>query len=358
MSVVQVAGDAAFYNQPDYFDQTVRDLFSNKPLPITYEWNTQSRLARIAEIALSVIIFPIGLYQLAHSLMGKVALLPASSPLLLGRYPPHEKLSALAQGGWVYKRLTISVDGYKIDAVIVGKPTTLSNGRWMIAANGNAEFYKDKLVGKEFKHVLSSVQANGIVFDYPGVGASSGLPNRHAMAKAYRAVLNFLEDDKKGMGAKEIIGYGHSIGAGVQHDALKDHTFKAGIKYAIVSSRSFSSLAKIAALLTHPICGFLVRVFGWNMDSVAASKKLPVSEIVLQTAKVSRYKTLKTGAEVEDDEIIVPKGSLAAALLDLPRFLRKKKKLIGIPEMHNDPLTEVAYLAKAINKYLSAPAPF
>ena len=106
---------------------------------------------------------------------------------------------------------------------------------------------------------------NAIVFNYPGVGASSGLPNRQAMAKTYRAMLNFLEDRTNGIGATEIIGYGHSIGGGVQGDALKTHELKKDVKYVFVKSRTFSDLSTTASLLMAKPFGFLVKILGCNI---------------------------------------------------------------------------------------------
>jgi hypothetical protein len=55
-------------------------------LPVVYKWNIEHKTVRIIKQILAVIIFPIGIYNLLHILAGKVALLPASSPTLMG-YP-------------------------------------------------------------------------------------------------------------------------------------------------------------------------------------------------------------------------------------------------------------------------------
>ncbi len=353
-------GDMAFYNQPNYLDATRQDFAQNKSLPVNYIWNTENKIIRIAKQIISVIIFPIGIYQLLHALAGKVALLPASTPRLM-KYPENHandsRSSIVLDGEWKYKRIIVEVDGYKIDAMIVGKASTLNNGRWVLASNGNAEFYEDKLLYSwDFKKVLSEVNGNAIVFNYPGVGASTGLPNRKAMAKAYRAMLNLLEDQKNGIGAKEIIGYGHSIGGGVQGDALKNHELKKNIKYVFVKSRTFSDLSTTASILTCKPLGFLVKIIGWNINSVESSKKLKAPEIIMQTAKVDRYEELNDHLKIVDDGIISANASLAKELLKDGKY--PNKVFIGIKERHNSQLKDTLFLVKKIEYFINEKVSF
>jgi len=325
-------------------------------LPVNYTWNTEHKIIRVIKQIFSVIIFPIGIYKLLHALVGKVALLPASNPALLGFSKNHanDSRSGISlEGDWKHKRITVEVDGYKIDAVIVGTASTLNNGRWVLASNGNGEFYEDSLTNDgDFKQILSKVKGNGIVFNYPGVGASSGLPNRDAMAKAYRAMLALLEDQNKGIGAKEIIGYGHSIGGGVQGDALKKHKLKKDVKYVFVKSRTFSNLSTTASILTIKPLGFLVKLLGWNMDCVESSKKLQAPEIIMQTANVKNYEELNDSAKIIDDGVIPAKASLATALLRDNKCPKQNKIFIGMREEHNNLLNDPSYLAQKIETLL------
>jgi len=153
-------------------EATKRDFSQKKPLRVNYTWNTESKVIRVVKLIFSIVIFPIGIYKLLHTLAGKVALLPASTPSLL-EFPKNHanncRSSILLKSEWKYKRITVEVDGYKIDAVIVGKDSTLDNGRWVLASNGNGEFYEEKLSsGFELKNILSAVKGNAIVFNYPG----------------------------------------------------------------------------------------------------------------------------------------------------------------------------------------------
>ena len=116
-----LAGDKAFYNRPDYLKATQRNFAQHDLLPVNYTWNTENKIIRIAKQIFSIIISPIGIYKLLHAFAGKIALLPASNPTLMG-YPENHANNSRStislNGEWKYKRITVEVDGYKIDATI------------------------------------------------------------------------------------------------------------------------------------------------------------------------------------------------------------------------------------------------
>lgn len=361
-----LSGPGAFYNQEDYEYKTKAE-FKQKILPVSYTYNTEHKALKIAKRIFSLILFPITLpiaiHKYCHLLGGKL-LVPASNPE--GMKFADQWRSKIELGDeWKYKRLTIEVDENKIDAMIIGKASTLDNGRWVAATNGNGEFYENTLVDylvdenkppvNDFKRILSKVNGNAIVFNYPGVGASSDMPDRQAMAKAYRAMLTFLED-QNGIGAKEIIGYGHSIGGGVQGDALNSHKLKDGIKYVFVKSRTFCNLSKEASLLTRSFfLGFLVKILNWNMNPEKSSKKMQAPEIIMQTANVEDYEilTAQDSHKIIDDGMIPADASHAKALLENKNCPKHNKVFIGMPEMHNDGLNDPTFLAEQIEKLLS-----
>ncbi|MCH1430066.1 MAG: hypothetical protein L7U87_04820, partial [Chlamydiales bacterium] len=307
----------------------------------------------------SLIAFPISIYNLIHVLIGKVALLPASTPQVMGLsrdYALKTRRNISLDNDWKVKRISLKVDGYIIDAAIMGKESTFSNGRWLLSSNGNGEFYENKIQSYSFKNILTQLEGSAIVFNYPGVGASSGVPNREAMSKAYQAILNFLEDRSNGIGATEIIAYGHSIGGGVQGDALCSHKLKKGIKYCFVKSRTFSDLSTAASYITRSkILGFLVYLFGWNISSIDSSRKLQAPEIILQTAAVGTYTDLqREEAKIVHDDVIPAQATLASKLLEEEGKLpfAKEKYFIGIPEFHSNSIYNPEYLVEKINEML------
>lgn len=353
----QLEGEAAFYNQADYIQSTQKDLHSKALMPVTYSLKNPSlvlHVIRIAKFILSIIIFPVGVYKLLHLLVGKLVI-PASNSCLL--YMPVDKARAkvaeLIKEGydWKFKRITVEMDGAKLDAMIVGTASTLGNGRWLLASNGNGEAYEYKLIeATSFYNNLRSLNSNAIIFNYPGVGSSSGTTSRKALANSYRAMLHLLEDRKKGIGAKEIIGYGFSIGGAVQAEGLLGHTLKSEVKYTFIKDRTFSDLSttakelfvsKGAYRITSWFIGSLIHLLGWNMSCVQSSRQLQASEIILQTAQASSSDSPGASfreAIIIDDGIITSSASLAKALLENPINQAGPKSILGIPETHNQTL--------------------
>jgi len=310
---------------------------------------------RIVKLILSIVIFPIGIYHLLHILAGKIALLPASTPSICRVTKDDlDWLRVQTLGGeWKYKRISVEVDGYIIDAVVMGKEATLGNGRWMAAGFGNGEFYEHRLWRHDIKQVLTKIEGNAIYFNYPGVSASSSLPSRSAMAKAYAAMLAFLEDKEKGIGAREIIGFGHSIGGAAQSEALNMHELKEGIKYTFVKSRTFSDLGSTAGAMTCRPLGWLVRLLNWNMSCTKSSKALKAPEIIMQTANVDKYEELKDSSKIVDDGLLPAEITLAKVLLDDPDCPKDNKIFIGVPENHMDNMRQPDFLAEKIEECLA-----
>lgn len=355
-------GDSPFYKKKTYNEDTKADFLKKEALPAIYTWNTESKTTRLFKKILSFIIIPIGIYQTLHSFTGKLFLLPSSGPTFHGLDPDYAnktRSNICLFENWKYKRITIQVDDSKIDAMIIVKESTANNKRWLLASMGNATFYENTIQSNfDLKEILSKVAGNAIVFNYPGVGCSSGPPSRQAMAKAYRAMLHFLEDQENGIGAKEIIGFGHSIGGGVQGDALKDHKLKKDVKYVFVKKATFSNLATEAHHLTGVwLFGFLVKILGWNIDSIESSKKLEVPEIILQTANVTNLTELKDAKKIMNDGIIPASASLAKALLEDKDCPQKNKLFIGMRERHNDQIKDPSFLIQNINEFLKSQSP-
>jgi len=312
-------------------------------------FNTEYKVITIAKQLLSTLMFPLGIYRLLHSFVGKFLLLPASTPALLGRVSNHADISRSKihlDGDLKYKRFTVEVDGYKIDAVIVGKASSLTNGRWMLVSNGNSQLYEDLLSGdSDVKRILSAINGNALLFNYPGVGASSGLPNRYAMSKAYQTMLTLLEDKIDGIGAKEIIGYGHSIGGGVQGDALETHKLKSDVRYVFIKGRTFSTLSTVVSTRKNPFLGLVVKILGWNMSSIDSSKKLQVSEIILQT-------TDDRSVAIHDG-VIPAEATLAKALLECNECPKENKVFIALQEKHSEKLRDIPFIGETIESLLA-----
>ena len=396
----RLSGENAFYKHPEYITNTRNDLHSAKILPTSYTWNTKHKIMRIAKQILPIFAFSIGL-----CLIGKVSLIKIA--VVIGTYKLIELVAGLLilpaslitlslnssrtesnnrlinklrvdtldetiKNKWMCKRITIEVDGYKIDSIIIGKPSLLDKGRWTLVSNGNGMLYEFNMLSKHsitllcgnddtlkknntLRSILNEYKSNAILFNYPGVGASSGLPNKQAMVKAYRAILTFLEDKEKGIGATEIIGYGHSIGGGIQGEVLKTHSLKNDIKYIFIKDKTFSSLSEQVSLMIGKILGSLIKLLGWEMDSVESSKKLQVKEIIIQTTKRESGHNLKNIDDLADNDGVIIKESCLAFKL-LKEKATANKYFLGTTSSHNQPLDQhtIQCLSKIIHNTFSS----
>lgn len=343
-----LSGADAFYLQPDYVDTTREEMAQvDTPKEAAYRYTTCSPLWRRVKTMVSIVAFPVGLYYIVHALAGKLALLPASSPKLLGLPDNFAQLirqkASVDSGEWKYKRISVLVDGRRIDAAVMGRASTMDNGRWTLVSNGNGQFWEEKLgfdIG--FRRMVEALNSNVLVFNYPGVGNSEGWPSAWGMVDVQHAMKAFLVDEEKGIGAHEVIVWGHSIGAGVQGDALSllpppNREHPDSVRYVFVKSRTFDSLSSAATSIAGSVAGFLVWATGWNFSPWKSSISLSHPEIVLQTANVREYTDLtKKGVEVVHDGIIPAKATLAPRLISEGYVGSASKKLIGMPEGHND----------------------
>lgn len=191
--------------------------------------------------------------------------------------------AVLGEEGWALRRVSVSVRGRRVDALIIGRPERLASraGRWMLFSGGNGECYEMLAFGQYRRFIeslLDGFQANGVLFNYPGVGSSQGQPVKTDLLKAYRGMMRYVEGP---LAAKTIFCFGHSIGAGVQAAALRGYAWRQGVRYVLLRSRSFSALSQTAAAMlaggkggvraaARWVVRGLVRAVGWELDAAAA----------------------------------------------------------------------------------------
>lgn len=382
-------GSNAFYKQANYVEKTKEEFQINQPPAPAHVIETGNKTWRIAQQVLFTVgclflgymvlhklgsffeffrqyglphvpliaqlaLFPFTLPHLIHGLVG-LATVPGSiiSLFCASSWRKEIDVEDLDKEGFKIKRFSIEVDGYTIDAVMLGR--NLASDRWMLMSGGNGEFYealKHEFIQDNLTLFLDTLDTNAILFNYAGVGASSGLPNRNIMVKAYEAFLKILEDDIK---AKTIFGYGHSIGGGVQADALLDHEFKDGVRYLFMKSRTFTDFADTAAdVLFHPI-DYVIRFVQWNFETLKSSASLKCPELIFQTTDSHFYEDIsKHITSIIPDPLISPTVALAQGLLSQTTNW-KNKFFMGIREGHNDGIPR-AYgrIANKVEEMLNA----
>jgi hypothetical protein len=332
-------------SNPVAFEKLRRQEWHNEvETEVVYNYETISKVRKIAFVCFAAILFPIGLAILAHKLIGKIIF---SGWLTVNKHQKRFVEYWVGSVGNVQKlcrviakRINVLVDGKVVDAFICGRPENINNGKWILVATGVGRCMEDMDNYTEFD---SSFQQNYLFFNYPGVGASEGFPSKTQVVNTYNAMLHFLEDVEKGIGAKEITCWGRSIGGAIQAESLKDHTFKNEVKYTIIRDRTFSRLSDVAWYTK------VLKFVGWEFDGVHASERLEElkrDEIILQTAhrKPSIIKSTFSETErlqekdlyynIEDpltpdsvihDGTISPSSSLAYALLSKQMSWQYKK---------------------------------
>jgi len=338
-----LSGEKAFYNSNNYTQNTEREL-SFKASPVTvYSCKLENRIFRIVKEIFSYIFLPIIVYRGLHALIGRMIIQKSNNRKI--------DLKEIEANNWKIKLITMEVDGIKFQAVIMGKPNTFNNGRWTLHSGGIKETIHSTLNYDLFREkFLKKLNSNAILFNAPDVlmGAS---PNRSAYIKAYKAMLQFLEDKIQ---AKEIILDGYSLGGGIQGEGLDGHVFKKNVKYVCIKNRTFSCLQSAVKEKTRwRFLGFLIYLFGWNIDTASSSKKLKQKEIIIQAsyAQSSELNSSLTLRQLKNDGVITPKSSLAASL---NKDKNKTFFALNNKHKHSSSLSdnEISSLTKLVNKLL------
>ena len=258
------------------------------------------------------------------------------------------------------KRLNITVNGNKIDVLLVGKADQFDNGRWILYSNPNGVLYEDYAGYREVNDRIDRLQTNYLFFNYPGVGESEGETSQQNCIDTYQGMLSYLENEVK---AKEIIGWGTSIGGGVQGAALEDYKFNDEVRYVFVKEQTFSNLSKVpqeivgeivpkkfggkvlsgglSALGIGLVAKKVMKSSERTLDSRNSSRQLEdksIPEIVIQNTKKG-VSVPTSNKDIVGDGMISSHASLARALLK-EKTDWKNKDFIGVHSEHLGDYTE------------------
>jgi hypothetical protein len=328
------------FNEEGARDLSNKEFLCDEPVNLVYQYQINQEILSLLKRYFSLAFIPKALYDIGHIIAAKMALLPSSSYFFNEYDEKHileERSKIPADQNWIYKRFAVKCDEIVIDAVMAVKPQTLFNERWMLVSNGNNEFYEKKILTGFIQEFAAKINANIIFYNYPGVANSIGVPSRSCLNRSYRAMLKFLEDDVNGVGAKQIIGYGFSMGGGVQADALLDHDLKKNIKYLFIKDRTFSSLSLVTKYFKNTFLSILVNFMNWEMDCLLSSKLLDTNEIIIQTTNLASCQEIFNSQSICHDGIIASEASLAKTLFENRNKFKGKKVFIGVDGEHSTP---------------------
>jgi hypothetical protein len=354
-------GEKAFFKNENYslIEEIAPDELSKDVVYVKKD--QRNYFTKLAIKIASVVIFPIGLYKIFHSLIG-TAILPSyhrkhnDNFCYFGAESNYAK--NLKKRGFVAKRITLDIEGTKVDAMILGKKENLEDKDkpWMIPSNGNGEKFADKLSpwSSSTLKLIDKVNANAVFFDYPSIGLSEGiLPSKDMAVKTYRAIYDLVVNQ---IMAKKVICYGFSIGGGVQGEALNGLKLKDGVEHVFVKDRTFSTLAnaahglKIKIPFVRSIMALTIKAFGWNLSSCESSLNLKAKEIILHTTTRRADLSCKKAMPIIHDGVISKEASLAHFINENRELLKATKHIIAINASHCAPISsdETKTLAREI----------
>jgi len=316
---IQLSGPQAFYRASTYRMDVQRDFAHDGLLPPSYQFPLLPIDRKIIAVLKQIVLFP---YQIFQWMVGCAILM---SSTISKRTCKNFRLRVDLEGPWLYKRMTVKVEGKGIDVWIVGTEKTLANGRWMLFSNGNYELMERN--GGWRRGVLEATAFNGLYYNYPYVGESEGTANQTTLTGVQDALMTLVEHPQ-GFGARQFVCIGNSLGGGVLGSALERHTFNPAIPSLMVKIQTFSSLEAVARALLRPL-GWVIRVADWNLNSLNSSRRASFPEVVIQTARTPNPQV----EDLMDDRVISPEASLAHA------FLRNAssypgKRIFGVENLH------------------------
>jgi pimeloyl-ACP methyl ester carboxylesterase len=145
----------------------------------------------------------------------------------------------------------------------------------MVVAHGNGENL-EALNQYGFLDALKSLDVSFIVFDYPGLGKSTGAPDQESVRRATVAAVNWAEQN---MGNKSLVLFGRSLGAAAAMQAVSVLDEKVLDGLVLVSAWASMKDAAVAMNgLAKLMSNNVMRMHEYN--SLAIAKKHSVAKMI------------------------------------------------------------------------------
>lgn len=209
-------------------------------------------------------------------------------------------------------------DGKQVEAMLFKSTSNLEKPAGTVLIGGNCEhfgcFGQTSANFTELRMCMMQGTVLAINFRGINVGRKATWATRTGMYLDVDAAVHFLHC--LGIPHSQITIRGRSLGGAA---ATEVASWRPGVN--LINSRSFSKLSTCAGLFVHPKTNILIKIFGWEMDSVAAYRK------------VTGIKMMETA---QQDQIIV-KGSRLAEEIDCEE---ENLILADYGDSHNRPLQQ------------------
>lgn len=351
------------------------------------------RLAKkVFWVSFSILCFPVGIYQLLHqvarSVLMSASLKDRTDVIRFAQHWPLDtftmsqflfSLVALKTLGlfcpqtWLAQKLVgrdRSMDGYfepsrfvvstdhaYVDALFLRQKGIESLKRIVLYSCSEAELAEGNIYNVELLTLARKINAHVILWNHPGIGASVGASSRSNMTGTYCKMLELVE---KKMGAKEIVTYGHSLGAAVAMEGLTRYHFQPTTKHLMIARSTVSTSSNAMGAAYGKLASLFVWAAGWNFNNLRAIAKIPGRCIVVQTAAVADCELLQRSEQVVPDGVWdEPEATLGHALLrsGTARQQENNWKVVGVKENYGMTLGSkgIALLSDEINTYFPRP---
>ncbi len=284
---------------------------------------------KVAFVVLKIVLFPWILFEGLRFIVNRIlmtALYPAQSWIIKFCAKPKLKTGSLDQQrmegatqlkakNYVMRHVVLQKDGTSFSGVLVGKPETLNNGKWVLQATGNLEPIEKFLTCKEnYADAYQRKKYNLLMVNGPGVGRSGGMATTDNLWEPQEIAITFLEQV---IHATKIVIAGFSLGAAASGQGIVKHEFKDPKPQCLaISQMSFDSVSNVGrkmmktkAPCLYPFSRFLSKFGRVDIDSIDSAKKMV--EMGIPQA------IIQAGTSFEDyhhDGIVPPKGTLGRRL--------------------------------------------
>jgi hypothetical protein len=352
--------------------------------------STEKKIARIAVLIFSIIIFPIGIVRLIGKAINHLATVYGFLPGV--RRNEEERTMINDMRNHIFNsndfkkngtRLAIeTADGVKLDGIHIKNENQNSKSagekKYIIQFNGNGGCYEEKYA--DLKKISEKTGADVICVNYRGVDESEGFPTGiDDLIMDGEAVVQYLH--KQGVPYRNILLHGHSLGGGVATHVAALHQ-EEGDEIHCCNDRSFASmnqevnalflkfqtelnefdrsLPKLMALglkIITPLALFLTKVLGWNFKSLECFKDIKGHKFIIYDPedkvipyeKGALYKRLKDSQMTEEDKKAKLERKTQKENLENSKYTNltdhqyRPKHRIKVDIGHNGPFSESVF---------------
>lgn len=295
---------SSFRTDPDSKDIVVPSVVDFEIVQEKSNW--KERAKAICLLILKFVIFPWIFYEGIKSLVGKIVMWNVLPAQLRSNREVDGIRKKLVQSVFkkdvIVRHVSLGKNGIKYRGILVGLKENILNGNWAMLAVGNNIAVEHSLPEEIYPFIAAKF--NILLINEPNVGRSEGPATVENMGHSQDVGISFLESAIK---AKRIALCGFSIGGASLGKGVLMHTFRENIKYIVVRMMTFDRLSRIAENVMGFIGKGVIHWLDYEMDSVAASKKLMdlgIPEVVIQADKDEVMSGIELGTALEKEGIL------------------------------------------------------